>query len=389
MKTKLKNYLKSVLLLLSISSCATSTYNKKNTQFYNLFNKGEFEKAASILQEGSLNEGKDQILYLLDSATAYFEAENYQKAIDLFSRAERLTEYKDFTSVSEEAISLMSSDAVRIYRPMDYERIMINLYLALSYLMLGKTESAMVECRRINNLVYKLKTEGLKNYEESAFAWYLSAAIYESEKRFDSARIDYNRAKSIMPASPLFKIEKDDCANCGTVILIYSEGVAPKRIINPNNKTYPMYKKTYKAKTILNVYNEDNINLANSYEIMDIEETAIKNLNDRLSILKQKKLAATAIKGGLAVAAALAADNTDAGIATFMLLDLISRTDPDTRSWASLPRTIQIARFNLAEGERYIKVSPSLNGKEIDAYKEFNFKVERNKTTFLVYRYLK
>jgi len=388
MKTRLKNYLKSVLLLLSISSCATSTYNKKNQHFYTLFNKGEFEKAASVLEKGSLEESKDQILYLLDRATALFEAEKYEEAIVLFSKAERLTEYKDFTSISEEAISLMSSDAVKIYRPMDYERIMINVYLALSYLMLGRYESAMVECRRINNLVYKLKTEGLKNYEESPFAWYLSAAIYESQKRFDSARIDYNRAKAIKPNSELFNIELDDCANCATVIVVYSEGIAPKRIVNPNNKEFPMYKKNYKPKSVLNIYNEDNLNLANSHEIIDVEETAIKNLNDRLSILKNKKIASTLIKGGIAVAAGIIADDKDVGIATFFLLDLLSKTSPDTRSWSSLPRTFQISRFMLPEGERYIKLVPSSNKKETDKFKEFSFKVEKNKTYFLVYRYL-
>jgi len=393
MKTKLRSCLRNVLILTSITTlaaCATSNYSSKNTTFYSLFNSGKYELASERLKISAEKAGKDQILFLLDLGMTYFEAGKYKDAIDVFSKAERLTELKEYTSVSEEAVSLMTSDATRVYRPMDYERIMINVYLALSYLLTGSNEGAMVECRRINNLVYKLKNEGLKDYEESPFAWYLSGTIYEAEKKYDDARIDYENAKRIKPESELFRSEaKSDCGNCGKLIVIYSSMSVPKKIVDPNNKQLPAYKKNIKPSGQLEIYDATGLRLGRTYEIMDVQETAIKNLKERIRILKNKKIAATAIKGAAAIAAGALAKDKDVGIATFFILEMLTATKPDLRSWATLPQSIQVAKLELTEGEKLVKLVPQIGTYKLDEGKEFPVKIEKGKTKFIVYRYLK
>lgn len=392
MKTKLRSYLRNVLILTSITtySCATSNYNSKNSTFYSLFNSGKYELAAERLKVVSEKAGKDQILFLLDLGIAYFEAGKYEDAIDAFTKAERLTELKDYTSVTEEAVSLMTSDATRVYRPMDYERIMINAYLALSYLLIGKNEDAMVECRRINNLVYKLKNEGLKNYEESPFAWYLSAIIYETEKKYDDARIDFENAKKIKPDSELFKKKpRSDCGNCGNLVVIYSSMSVPKKIVDPKNKQYPTYKKNIKPSGQLEIFDRTGLRLGRTYEIMDVQETAIKNLKERIRVLKNKKIAATAIKGAAAATAGIIAKDKDVGLATFFILEMLTASKPDLRSWATLPQSIQIANIELTEGEKLVKLAPYIGNYKLSEGAEYLVKIEKGKTKFIVYRYLK
>lgn len=393
MKTKSRSCLRNVLLLssiLALQACTTSNYNSKNTTFYSLFNSGKYELASERIKLQADKGGKDQILFLLDLGTAFFEAGKYIEAIETFSKAERLSELKEYTSISEEAVSLMTSDAIRVYRPMDYERIMINVYLALSYLLVEKAEDAMVECRRINNLVYKLKNEGLKNYEESPLAWYLSATIYEAEKKYDDARIDYENAKRLKPESELFKDEpKSDCANCGKLVVIYSAMSVPKKIADPKNEQYPAYKKNIKPSGQLEVYDVSGRSIGRSYEIMDVQETAIKNLKERIRILTKKKIASTAIKGAAAVTAGALAKDKDVGIATFLVLEMLTRTKPDLRSWATLPQSIQIAKIELTEGEKLVKLVPQIGTYKLDEGKEVPVKIKKGKTSFIVYRYIK
>ncbi|MEI6079394.1 MAG: hypothetical protein WCQ53_01985 [bacterium] len=359
-----------------LPSC--SSYMTDQQDFFSKFQRKQFKQAADLIKDKSEKEGKDQILFLLDRGTALFEDGDYKGAIDVFTKAEKLTEVKDYTSISEEAVSVVTTDKYKKFYPLDYELIMINVYLALSYYMEGKYDDAVVECRRINNLVYKLKAKGMKTFEESPFAWYLSASIYEIQKKYDDARIDYNR---VMELAPSFKqaiydtyrtarysgdlnqareLEKDNpeldlrnyykglCKKCGDVVVIYSAGMIPiKRPSRSNDMLPEFYTRTYNVSN-LSIMDKDGVNLATTSEISNLEAVARKNLSERVGMIVAKRILGIGTQVAIGYGVGKATHNEAIGVLAGLLVHATAQ--PDTRGWSTLPKDFQIARIRLPYG---------------------------------------
>lgn len=352
--------------------------------FFSKFKRGDFEAAAELLKEKSEKPGKDQILFLLDRGTALFEAGLYKEAIEVLSQAERLTDIKDVTSVSEEVVSVITTDEYKNYYPLDYELIMINIYLALSYYATGNYEGALVECRRIDNLIYRLKNKGMKSFEELPFAWYLSGLIYESQKKYNDALIDYRRVMMLVPdfkqaifdsyrmarligkmttareleqKYPDLKLRnnyKTLCKKCGELIIIYADGEIPiKRPRHGDGMLPEFHTRTYNLYP-LSVYSNENKKLIVSSEILDLEDVARKNLDERIGRIVAKRILGIGAKVAIGYGVAKATDSEALGVLTGLLLH--STTHADTRSWSTLPKSIGIARLRLPEGDNILNL---------------------------------
>lgn len=331
-------------------------------RFFSLFRDQRFEEAAALLAKDAEKEGRDQILFQLDMGLALFEAGKYKDAIDILTKAEQLSENKDYTSVSEEVISVVSTDKYKQFRPLDFERILINVYLALSYTMLGKNEDALVECRRINNLVYNLKNKGMKDFEEIPVAWYISAMLYEMRKKYNDALIDYERTKKLEPgfkfaAEDVSRMKKrlrgfrhsDTCGNCGEVIIVFSSGLIPVKRVDPSNRMLPKFYGRGGDPGYLEILDEFNTYKTRSYQILDLENVAIKNLESRKSRIIAKRLLGTATQVGVGYGVAKATKSDTLGVLAGVLLH--STSEPDLRSWSTLPKSMQIARLEMTEGD--------------------------------------
>ncbi len=276
-------------------------------------------------------------------------------------------------------MSVVTTDQYKNYYPLDYELIMINVYLALSYYATGNYEGALVECRRIDNLIYKLKNKGMKTFEELPFAWYLSALIYESQKKYNDALIDYRRVMMLVPDFKqavfdsyrmarfigkmttareledkypdlgLRNYYKSLCRKCGELIVIYADGEIPiKRPQRGNSMLPEFYTRTYSLYP-LSVYSGDDKKLTVSSEILDLETVARKNLDERIGRIVAKRILGIGAKVAIGYGVAKATDNEALGILTGLLLQ--STTHADTRSWSTLPKSISVARLRLPEGE--------------------------------------
>lgn len=364
--------------------------------FFSKFNRGEYKQAADTLKKNSEKDGKNQILFLLDMSTALFEAGEYEDAIETLTKAEHLAEVKDFTSINEEVVSVITTDQYKKFVPLDYEKVTINVYLALSYFMLGKYEDALVECRRINNLVYVLKTKGMKNFEESPLAWYLSATIYEMQGQYDNARIDYARVLELQPgfeqavydsyrcsrysgnlyiAKDLEKkypqlglnnYYKNICRTCGDVLVLFSFGEIPIKRQSRSNQMLPeFYTRTYPTGG-LSVYDKDGKELAKSSVVLNLEDVARKNLSERIGNIIAKRLIGVGAKVGIGYGVAKATHSDALGVLTGLLLQ--STTVPDTRSWSTLPKDYQVAKLSLPKGKKIldIKFTGGSISKEVD-----------------------
>jgi hypothetical protein len=193
------------------------------------------------------------------------------------------------------------------YKGDDFEKVLINAMLALNYLGEKKYDDALVECRKLNDKLYKFRYEGKKNYDQNPFAFYLSALIWESERNWDNAYIDFKKTFELDPGIPYLKEDLiraglaahrgDDVAKwkkefgaitpanlkeLGEVVLVYQQGWGPVKRPHPNfpriPKLYPSYNLTTNAKLEV-----ENGTSETTQMISDITGVAIKNLDDQYS----------------------------------------------------------------------------------------------------------
>jgi hypothetical protein len=178
------------------TSCATKfTYynNLKELVKYENYN-----KAISLIDENKLKEYREKnlLLYLLDDGIIKHYAGNYQESIRSFAKAEKLAEELYTKSISEEVKSFLISDNEKSYYGEDFERVYINIFQALNYLLLGDYENALVEARKVDHKLKTLKVNyGNKNvFKEDAFMRYLAGLIYENEREYNDAYISFRKS---------------------------------------------------------------------------------------------------------------------------------------------------------------------------------------------------
>ena len=182
---------------------------------------GDYEGARKRLEadKKSLYAGTDAVLYNLDSGMLAHFAGDYDASNERLSEAEKLMEYYYAKSVVQTVGSFILNDSLVDYAGEDYEDIYTNLFMALNYIQLRKSDDAFVEIRRFDNKLKllsakyerQLKEDGLSAYSpyssysesnkqsefhNSALARYISLLLYRSEGRRDSALIDKKYAES-------------------------------------------------------------------------------------------------------------------------------------------------------------------------------------------------
>jgi hypothetical protein len=120
----------------------------------------------------------------LDSSNAYLLAAEREIG-DLYTK-----------SVSAEALAFILNDNVLPYDGEDFERVLVNVYLALNFASQGLPDEALVEARKVDLKLkeYARQYEGKNAYQEDAFARYLAGILYESTGEINDAFISYTKA---------------------------------------------------------------------------------------------------------------------------------------------------------------------------------------------------
>lgn len=400
------------LLVIIVFNSACSDYMTSEGRFFSLFSDRRYTEAAQQIKEKSEKDGKDQVLYKLDRGLSLFEAGNYKDAVDEFLSAERLSEFKDYVSIHEELGSLITTDRYKKFKPLDFERIMMNIYLAVGYLMLDKPEDALVECRKINNLIYVLRTKGLKDYQEIPLAWYLSALIYESQDKYNDAYVDYKNTKRVFPSfidigNDLLRMagrlnmsydisdlkkeypdatpEKGRCPNCGEVVVIYSSGFSPVKRQDRHEAMLPAFYTRGGDAGYLSVKDSFGNELGYSNELLNIEALAIRDLNEKIGIMRAKNILGLGVKAAVGYGVYKATNNENLGILTGLLL--ASASTPDLRSWSTLPKSMQVARIHIPAGNHELTLMPRYGDRDyIPGSVKKTVKVEEGESSFLVFR---
>lgn len=393
------------------TGCAT--YQSQVSVARDLLENGQVDAALAELEPRACTTDGDQLVYLLDYATALQVAGRYRDSVNEFLRADRLSEELDYHSVSRVTGSLLLSEEMKQYKGDTFEKIFINAQLAMNFLELGEMDSALVEARRINEKYQKLRQEEKQSFEMNPFAKYLSAVIWEATRRYDDASIAYNEAYKLDPTiegiqgdlirsaklsrrMDEYKKWKREFPNVeepaswydgkmSEVIVIYQQGWGPRKAFDPADYTWPILRPVYSGtRRSEAVIGESRIA---SRFIYNVEQAAIRTLIDDRASLVARRLGAAVTKE--VVAQQIRKDNELWGAIAWLAMHASDRAD--LRQWSTLPESIQIIRVRLKAGTHDLVVQglDSSGNPTNDRLERSALQLKPGERKFVVWRTLK
>ncbi|MBI3542278.1 MAG: hypothetical protein HY075_03250 [Deltaproteobacteria bacterium] len=366
-----------------VSACGnyTSATRQARDEFY----AGKYTDAAKLLEKGAHEDSLNQLLFLFDRATALHEAGDYEESIKDFARADKLAEIKDYTSLAAEAATLVSTDRIIPYKGEDFEKVLISQYLALNYLMLHKYEDALVECRRVNHKLHMMISQGKRKYKLNPFASYISALMYEDQKEWNDAYVDYQAVQKLAPefaylGQDLYRLAwrnniRDDMerwaneyhlssddrkrirdeAKLPELVVIVESGKSPEKEPHPSWSALPHYVPRYNPVAYSQVL-VDGKEVGRSQSLFNVEATAIQNLDDKFAGILAKHIAGVVAKE---VVADQVGKRTDPIVGAILRLGLYAVDQADLRSWLTLPKDFQLFRARVQPGASYkLQIKP-------------------------------
>lgn len=412
MNQRLKEALCGLLFLFLASGCAT--YQSKVAGARTALETGRVNDAVDEFAKLAEKVDDDQLLYLLDYATALQIAGRYKESANIFIKADKLTEQMDYHSVSNIVGATLGGEEMIQYKGDSFEKFLLNTLNSLNFVMLGDRDGALVEARRINEKISKMKMDGRKPYEQSPFARYLSATLWESDRRFDDAYIDYKNAYELDASIPLidedlvrlaklsrrdddyqkwkkkFPHVKEEAAwnspKFGQVVVIVQQGWGPiKRMSNDEYRVPTLFPQRSQTSSVRVFVDSTDQKLADV--VYNVEQVAIQTLADDAGALVARRM------GGIAAKAVMADQirqkNEGLGQLAWIVMNLADRAD--VRQWSTLPQTIQMKKLWLPVGKHKITLQgvDASNLPTADQLSEQEIEVKPRSTSFLHWRTLR
>ena len=317
-------------------------------------------------------------------------------------------------------MSFVLNDNVIPYEGEDFEKVLVNIFLALNYATTGMDEDALVEARKVDLKLkeYSRQYEGKNKYQEDAFIRYVAGVLYENEGEVNDAFISYKKSFEAYKAyatnygttSPAFLLDDlvrtaadlsfddeeatyrdlgghlpfDDGQAYGSILVVAYAGKGPIKVEDRPTVTIPdtsgtlhtfqlalpKFERRFRSNReyAVSVLSADDTVAANTVLAEDINAIAQKTLEDRLGLIYLKS-------GGRALAKFLAAekakkdikDGSDSKAKNFLAslaIDLVvgATEQADTRTWRTLPAEIQLSRIYLPPGKYSLDVHSSDGG---------------------------
>lgn len=400
-----------VVTISLISSCAS--YVQDTQKIRSRFLEGSYQKAYEEIESSGLKkESNSRLLYLLEKATILSklgteDPKKREQSRKTFIEADKLVDELYTTSISKTAATFVVNDRMSDYEGEDYEKIAIHTMLALSFIEEENYKSAIIEARKINNRLHEISQKydsRYRKYSEDAFARYLSALIYEKQKQFDDAIIDYKKALSIYEQSGYHKFYRgavldgvvkglyalakkrnrkeiikelkesysdyisawhernDKIKNSGEVVVIHEVGSIAlkinkefvfnwdKQVVRFSFPYIPKERHHKKGKTGIE-WKEGQF--ADGENVADMNAIAHFSLEDRRGRLMLKSAARLLLKGQMTMRAEK--EFGPLGGLAANVFSAVTET-ADTRGWTLLPEAFYVTRLRLPAGEHSLKI---------------------------------
>ena len=325
-----------------------------------------------------------------------------------------------------QAGALLTNDNMITYQPADYELGFLHLYLALNYIRQRDLSAALVEVRRANQVQEASRKRREKELERAAqearhkglsenlgavlarypdagdklgdiqngYLFYLSGLLYEADGDLNSAYIDYKRALAVAPENiyiantvlrlaTRMQMDADrrllearygkytaPKAGSGRVVILDEQGVVqpldgwrlPIWLADSrgNGVMYNLALPYYPNRVIPRLSPlELNSQPVMSSEMTDVNRMARRSLNEELPLMVVRQALRVAAKNEVRKSAA--GNGNEVGNLLANIFNTLTE-QPDTRSWQSLPSTVNMYHTDLKAGTYTL----SWHGKQLD-----------------------
>lgn len=194
----------------------------------------EAGKAYAEVIEGDRALPDDDLLRLLYAGTAGYYAGSWGESAHLLDLASYLAEDRVTLRVSQQALSMITSDRALDYTPGRTERLMIPYVAAMTYLKAGDVDGAAVEARRIEALLDRMdeQTAPADMSEQSRFLHYIAGTVFEAAGDWNAAGVAYRRSGPLAETLGTGLDRDLDPAgdSLGDVIVLVERGFVPHRV---------------------------------------------------------------------------------------------------------------------------------------------------------------
>ena len=192
-------YLKFKFLLIALVAGSCANYYQSTYSFNQEFESGKLDNALTTLQaKSSEANGKREFLFNVNNGLVLSMLGRYDESNEYFEKAFLFGEdYRK--NYLNEAASYLTNPMITSYKGEDHEHLMLLYYKAINFLKMGKTQEALVECRRINIRLQQLsdRYQNENKYQRDAFIHTLMGVIYDTDKDYNNAFIAYRNALEI------------------------------------------------------------------------------------------------------------------------------------------------------------------------------------------------
>jgi len=381
---------------------------------------GDFKEAGRLLDRISFGiyGRRNRLIEAMDRGLVFYYAGQYEKSIAQFEQAKQIYDELYTESISKIAASWLWNDLALPYPGEDFERAMINVFQALNFMALGRTDEALVEARNVDSVLTLMNDRypsDQKNvYREDAFARLLMGMIYECadqpqdlndafisyQKSFRVYEKDFTPQYSVKPPVMLREnllslaawmgerqwseyrrrfpetafLSVDERRKSAEVYVVYHRGQIVNKvqssIVLPGMDglltriSFPQYRHDFRGrnKIFITAVGSDKQEHVIDLELaQDLDAIARQNLENRKIRIMAKAVARPLTKQLLAEAAEdVVRDKAgrEAG-ALFNYagnLYLLYSEQADLRSWETLPAEIWIGRFSLMPGTYVFRI---------------------------------
>lgn len=186
------------VLFLLLQACGPVSSHYVVVEDYLL--KGDVASADAVIEKKKEEYGeRNAVLYYMDRGMTLHLAGRYQESNQTLEEAERRIEDLFTKRVTTESAAFLTNDNLLPYEGEDFEKVMINMVMALNYVYLDQIESALVEARKVDhklNVINDKYADKKNAYKEDAFARYLAGILYEAggERELNEAWISYRKS---------------------------------------------------------------------------------------------------------------------------------------------------------------------------------------------------
>ncbi|TLY22094.1 MAG: hypothetical protein E6K68_04020 [Nitrospirae bacterium] len=186
-----------LLVLLSVTTVSACARGLPYARIDRALQDGNPAEGVAILDQAQDVYGsKSTTLYLMDKGMIQYLAGRYTDSIQSLAAAEALTEDLYTRRIHSEVEAFLTSDNALPYEGEDFEKVLVNVFLALDYVHLGKWDDALVEARKVDHKLTVLADRNQKRmtYTKDALARYLGGILYEATGDLSNAFVAYRLA---------------------------------------------------------------------------------------------------------------------------------------------------------------------------------------------------